>query len=193
MTGALLATLLQTISKEIMMATLRRYPIGCALGVLLGGWALQALADPPTAAVGSNGLMTFPNVRVINAPIAASKQKPAARESGMRAYMKDGQMVEASAADAAQLSNATRSPTVKGAAIAGTASANTQEDAQMINGPDNSIQIMLGEESMVFQMAHKDANGKLTQQCVTGEDSAAHALHSAPAHDQPKQESHNDR
>jgi hypothetical protein len=166
-----------------------RYPIGCTLGLMLGGLALQAMAEPPATPTTNNGLMTFPHVRVVNAPLPASVRKPAARESGMRAYMKDGQMMEASAADAAQLSNATRAPATKATAITGAASATTQDDAQMIYGPDNSVEIMLGEDSMVFQTAHKDAAGKLTQQCVTGEDSAAHALHSAPA----KKERHNDR
>jgi hypothetical protein len=60
-----------------MMATVR-YTAGCALGLVLGGLAVQALAEPPAASSASNnnGLMTFPHTTVVNAPIDASKPLP---------------------------------------------------------------------------------------------------------------------
>jgi hypothetical protein len=131
---------------------------------------------------------------VENAPVATSGQKSAtgtAAASGMRAYTnKEGQLTEATAADAAQLSAATRSRTLN-ASKSRTSSAAAAIDTgpEMTYGPDGSIQIMANEETMVFQTAHKDAHGKLTQECVTGESSAKHALHSPRA----KQESRNDR
>ena len=175
------------------MAT--RYRIGCTLGLMLGSLALQAAAEPPAATANNNGLMTFPNVRVENAPVDTSKQKPAtgtAVTSGMRAYMnEEGQLTQATNADAAKLSNAT--PSAKLAtAKSRTSSAATAADTgpQMTYAEDGSIEIMANEETMVFQTAHKDANGKVTQECVTGESNAKHALHS-PA--RSKQESRNDR
>jgi hypothetical protein len=106
----------------------------------------------------------------------------------MRAYKENGKFVEGTAADAAQLSNAARTRRLT-APTTNAAAAGSDSTPQMVYGPYNSIQILLDEESMVFQTAHKDAGGKLTQQCVTGEDSAMHALHSAPA----TKESSNDR
>ncbi len=181
------------------MATSRRYPI--TLGLILGGLACQALAEPPApTASNDNGLMTFPNVRVVDAPIAASEQKPAARDSvatpGMRAYLgPDGLLTnEPTAAEAAQLSNAARTRTGLATAKNGVTAANTEpNDPTLIYGPDNSVGIMLTDASMVFQVAHKDASGELTRQCVTGEDNAAHALHSPPAQDDAQEESRNDR
>jgi len=177
------------------MAT--RYRIGCTLGLMLGGLTLQAAAEPPAATANNNGLMTFPNVSVVTAPTDASKQKPAAQgaavAAGMRVYMENGQMTEATAADAAKLSAATSARTLA-APKSRSSSAAVAADAgpQMLNGPYNSTEIVpSNDETMVFQMAHKDANGKLTQECVTGEDSAKHALHSPAAH--AKQESRNDR
>lgn len=182
------------------MATSRRYPIGCTLGLMLGGLAFQALAEPPApTASNDNGLMTFPNVSVVNAPIKASEQQPAASESaaaaGMRAYISNGQLYDGTAEDAAKLTNAARTRTGIATArtAASAATAEPSEQPQIVYGPDNSMRIVLGEESMVFQVAHKNASGKVTQQCVTGEDSAAHAMHSAPAQDDSEQESHNDR
>jgi hypothetical protein len=79
-------------------------------------------------------------------------------------------------------------------AKSGATAANTQAGEQVTYYPDNSIGIQLGDEFMVFQVAHKDATGKLTQECVTGEDTAAHALHSpATPTNVRQQESHNDR
>jgi len=166
--------------------------MGCTLGLMLGGLALQALAEPPAApASNNNGLMTFPNVSVVNAPVDAAKQKPTAQESGVKVYMDGaGNMMQPSAADAAQLSNAAPARAGRTVAKSSAATATTHTAQQMTYGPDGSIEIMANEETLVFQMAHKDAQGKLSQECVTGESSAKHALHS-PAH--AKQESRNDR
>jgi len=185
------------------MATLRRYPISCTLGLILGGLACHALAEPPApAASNDNGLMTFPNVSVVNAPLDTSEQKPAARDSvatpGVRAYMdSNGKLSsEPTAAEAAQLSNAARPRTGIATAKTGVTAANaepSEQQPQLVHGPDNSMSIMLTDDTMVFQVAHKNATGELTQQCVTGEDNAAHALHSPPVQAHAQEESHNDR
>jgi hypothetical protein len=180
------------------MATSRRYPIGCALSLILGGFACQALAEPPTAAASNDtGLMTFPNVRVVDAPLAAAEQKPAAASPGVKAYRDpvSGEFREATAGEAQQLATAAaRTRTGIATAKSGATAANTQAGGQITYYPDNSVGIELDDEFMVFQVAHKDAAGKLTRQCVTGEDSKAHALHSSatPINAQPE-ESHNDR
>ena len=43
--------------------------------------------------------------------------------------------------------------------------------------PDGSRGVRLGEKSLVYEVVSRDADGKLTSQCVQGEDAARHALH----------------
>jgi hypothetical protein len=181
-----------------MMAILRRYPAGVALGLMLGSLALPTMAEPPA---NNNGLMTFPNVRVQSAPVPAKAPTPAAREDGMKAYINPatGALREPNAADteASNLNHQaplfSRTPgNLDRSSIASAAAA-----PEIIYGPGNTESVVMGEESMVFQVARRDADGKLTQECVTGESHANHALHSpkAPrAQTQAKHEgSHNDR
>jgi hypothetical protein len=177
-----------------MMATSSRFALRLALGVLLGSLVLQAGAAelPATPASKDIGLMTFPNVRVINAPAAASTAKPSTSDAGMRAY-KDpvsGKLREATPEDAQQLSTAAARTRARTATLSGPASASSTESVErLIYGPDNAVGLMLEDESMVFQVARKDANGKLTRECITGENSAEHALHSH----QHAQENSNER
>jgi hypothetical protein len=169
------------------MATSRRYPI--ALSLILGGLASQALAEPPTATSNDNGLMTFKNVRVINAPPVASEQKPAADAPGMRAFVNPvtGELDDAATPqEAKQLSNA--AARVRTLTNSGTTTASTDDSERLIYGPNNTVGLLLGEEDMVSVKVQVDAEGNLTQECVTGEDDAAHA-----AHGHTRQESKNDR
>lgn len=181
------------------MATLCRYPAGCALGLLLGSLALPALAEPP---VGNNGLMSFPNVRVERAPTPAKSGKTApsaaASQSGMKAYRdpQTGKLIESAPEEHSTLNHPaplfSRTP---GTATTSSIAANTAVPV-IIYGPGDTQSVALDEESMVFQVAHQDAAGKLVQECVTGESHARHALHSpkassAPNH--PVEANRNDR
>jgi hypothetical protein len=176
------------------MATSRRYSIGSTLGLILAGLACQAVAEPPAATPSSStGLMAFPNVRVTHAPPAASEQQPAAAPE-MQAYVdpETGELRAATAEEARLLSNATAARPRTRQLANSTATAASTDEERLIFGPGNTVGLLLGEESMVFQTVQLDADGNLIQQCVTGEDQATHALHSAAA--QPtQQESHNDR
>lgn len=179
------------------MATSRRYPIGCTLGLILGGLACQALAEPPAApASNNNGIMTFPNVRVIHAPPAATEQKPAADASSVKAFVDPdtGDLSEDTAQAAEQLSSATQARARTGLLTnSGATTASTAETEELIYGPNGVTGLLLDDRDAVFQMVHLDADGNLIQQCITGEDEAAHALHSHPAKGQIPQESQNDR
>lgn len=174
------------------MAT--RYPLGCALGLMLSGVALQALAEPPAApASNNNGLMSFPNVSVQNAPVPASKQAPAAKgaaaTAGLKAFMtEDGKPAQMTPEAAAQLSNA--ATVVAGKTIASTASASA--NVGMVRLENGGMMMEADQSLMMFEVARKDADGKVIQQCVTGEDSAKHALHSK-ATTAAKKESRNAR
>ncbi len=178
------------------MATSRRYPIGCTLGLILGGLACQALAEPPAASPSNNnGIMTFPNVRVIHAPPAATEQKSAADASSIKAVIDPvtGELSE-DTSQTAELFNTAAARTRTGIlSTSGATTASTGESEQLIYGPNNAVGLMLGPEDMVSQVVHLDANGNLTQECVTGEDQAAHARHSHAAKDLIPQESPNDR
>jgi hypothetical protein len=167
-----------------MMATVR-YPVGCALGLVLGSLALPALAEPPAS---NNGLMTFPNVRVESAPLPTKAAKLTAakttREAGVKAYLnpETGQLQsEPAETDHSNLNRpaplASRTPRV----ISRSATASTKITPDIIYGPGNTQSVVMGEDSMVFQVVRRDANGKLTQECVTGESHAKHALHSHKA------------
>ncbi len=174
------------------MATSRRYPISCTLGLVLGGLACQAMAEPPAAAPSNNnnGIMTFPNVRVINAPPAATALEPATEAASMQAFVDPitGELRAPTAEEAKQLSDAAAARTRAGILTnRGATNAATDDGERVFYGPGNVVGVMLDDRDMVFQKVHVDADGNLIQECVTGEDSAAHA-----AHDH-QQETTNDR
>jgi hypothetical protein len=165
--------------------------VGCALGLVLGSLALPALAEPPAS---NNGLMTFPNVRVESAPAPVKAAKAtkkattaaaAAHQAGVKAYIdpETGKLREPNAGDAEQASLNHLAPLFSGTpATVGTAStASTITEPVIIYGPGNTQSVVMGEDAMVFQVVHRGADGKLTQECVTGESHAKHALHSPKA------------
>ena len=159
------------------MATSRRFPIGCTLGLMLGSLAVTAQAEPPSAS--NNGLMSFPNVRVENAPVAqpaaTAKAKTSSAAAGMKAYRDDnGTLREPMSTDAPAASTTRARVGVANAKTAAVANA----EPTLIQGPAQAVGVALDDEFMVSAVVHRDANGKLTQQCVTGETNAAHTLHS---------------
>jgi hypothetical protein len=131
------------------------------------------------------GAMTFEHVRVVNVPVALSASQ--SKSEGMRAYVDSqtkrlrGQTPEEALQAASEkrvLTKSARSSVARGA------SANSDAGStgpQMIYGADGSVGLMLDEESMVYQVAYKDASGAVGQQCVNGKTAATKALQNKQA------------
>lgn len=157
--------------------------LACAVGI-----STSVLADTPKAesskATSPAGVMTFEHVRVVNAPIAASSAAAPAQSQGLRAYIDQNskRLREQTPDEAHQVATERRvRMQVSRVPMARSASANAVDDSvgpQMIYGADGSVGLLLDEESMVYQVAHKDANGDVGQQCVNGKTEAAKALQS---------------
>jgi hypothetical protein len=133
---------------------------------LLAMASASAIAGDQQATANNDGLMTFPNVSVINAPAAATTA-PAAGAAGMRAQ-KDrntGQLRAPTGEEVAELEALTQA--VPEAQV---------EVRQLANGAKAA---RLNEAYMSYSVVGKDASGNLTEQCVTGESAANHALHAA--------------
>jgi hypothetical protein len=108
--------------------------------------------------------MVFPNVQVISAP-APDATPTTVGSAGMRAQ-KDritGELRMPTAAEAAALD----------------ALAPEADDAQVIlwSLPGGGEAAQLTDEFMSYSVVHKDASGRLMENCVTGEPAADHALH----------------
>lgn len=134
----------------------------------------SAFADAGNAS-GNNGAMTFANVNVVSAAIPAATA-PTAGSAGMRAQKdKDtGELRAPTAAEVAELDARAKSApapqiNVRAAATGG-------------------LVAKLDDSFLSYEVAHKDASGKLVKQCVTGESAADHAMHNPVT-----EESHNDR
>jgi hypothetical protein len=139
----------------------------CSIAVALAAMAsASAVADDQRPTAGSSGLMEFSNVSVINAP-SASAEAPTAGTAGMR-VQKDritGQLRAPTGVEVAELEALT--PPAPEAQV---------EVWQMANGAKAA---RLDESFMSYSLVRKDESGNLTEQCVTGESAADHALHTA--------------
>ena len=62
----------------------------------------------------------------------------------------------------------------------------------VIKRSDGTRQVRLGDKGLVFSVVTRDANGKIAQQCVTGEHAADAAL-SQPAHTHNEEHRHEER
>jgi hypothetical protein len=144
-----------------------------------------ALKQAKVDAANPLGAMTFEHVRVVNVPVASSASQ--SKSEGMRAYVDAqtkrlrGQTPEEALQAASEkrvLTKSARSSVARGA------SANSDAGStgpQMIYGADGSVGLMLDEESMVYQVAYKDASGAVGQQCVNGKTAATKALQNKQA------------
>ena len=132
-----------------------------ALAVAVAAIASTAGAQgsvDPTA--GSNGAMTFPNVRVIHAPSsAASTAIPAG--AGLRAYLdpdtgllSDPSHEDVAALDARLPPEFSKPPT---------------KALSMFRMAGGAVGIKLDERFMLFSVARKSDNGRLVSGCVPGE------------------------
>ncbi|MGH8863466.1 MAG: post-PEP-CTERM-1 domain-containing protein [Burkholderiales bacterium] len=126
-------------------------------------------------AVDNNGLMTFPNVTVVDAPVTDTAA-PAIGTAGMRAQ-KDrdtGQLRAPTAAEVQELDVLT--PAVPEAPV------------EIRGLPDGSTIAKLNQSYMSYSVVQKDASGELAEQCVTGESAADHALHVNSADEEVRHE-----
>jgi hypothetical protein len=134
-----------------------------------------ALAGPPAA--DDKGLLILPNVRIVNAPIAAPKKAPVATSQGMRAAIdpETGRLRQVTAEDAAALAPAKARSAARGAQRTATAE---PEVGEMLYGPGNAIGVTLGEDAMVYQVAKKVDEGVELEE-VYGEKAATRAVNAA--------------
>lgn len=136
-------------------------PIAIAL---LAMASANAMADDQQSAASNGGRMEFPNVSVISAPAAAAPAS-APGTAGMR-VQKDrvtGQLRAPTGVEVAELE-----------ALTPPAPAGQVEVRELANGGKLA---RLDESFMSYSVVRKDENGNLTEQCVTGESAADHALH----------------
>jgi hypothetical protein len=126
-----------------------------------------------------SGLMSFPNVRVVNAP-KATPLSATDKSAGVRVYIdpQTKQIREQTPEEAqaeAKAATAARSATTR----ARSATAANAEGTP-IYGPGNAVGMILGEETMVYAVAHKQEQGAPAWECVTGDEAAAKALAATP-------------
>jgi hypothetical protein len=155
----------------------RRYR-SWAVGIGLSLAVSTALADASKGAQPS-GLMTFPNVQVINAPQAAPRAA-APSDAGLRAYVdpESRRLRAQSIEEAKQIGEETKAKQLSRTQLRSrNAAAAATAEPQFIYGPDNTVGVELGEESMVFMVARKDHEG-LDRMEVTGKRAAESALQS---------------
>lgn len=121
-------------------------------------------AEPPRYVV-ENGVAQFPNVRVINAPIAATSASGSPGAGGLRAYVD---------ADTGELRQP--NPEELQAAAAETQAATTLQartaGPQMTATPSGGIRVMLDESQMQYSVITRHADGTTSEACVTGEQEA---------------------
>lgn len=148
-----------------------RWMLGLGL-VATASFAVPALAEPPATST-SNGLMTFPNVRVENAPVAqqaAAKSKSDGKSEGMRAAVDPatGQLRPVTADEAAQLSAKPKAQATLGAQRRTTAAATeesaTSDAGQIMYGPDNAVGLTVGDDQMSYLVVRKTPEGLATKE-----------------------------
>lgn len=77
----------------------------------------------------------------------------------------------------------------KGKLAKGASAAATVAPGTTIYHPDGSVEVTLDEESMAYSVMTRDADGKLSLQCVTGASAATKAM-STPATTESKEHQH---
>lgn len=144
-----------------------------ALAALAAAFAAQA-ADQTSK---PDGLMTFPHTYVVAQPptaqSGAAKQAPAPQ--GVKAF-KDpvtGELTGPTADQAAALDAA--------AAAAATAPAKLKQKAlksapATFALPQGGVGMQLDDSQMTYSVAHKDASGKIVEQCLPNKSAAMSAL-----------------
>jgi hypothetical protein len=134
--------------------------------------AMVAHAADPMPVPGQNGLMTFPNVRVVAMPPPAatpSAVRTPPFQGGFKAFIDPatGELVEPTAEEAAALEAA-------GAANAGQTGvfALQQSPTVTMTSPYGGVGARLDESHMSYFVARRNADGALGMACVPGEQAA---------------------
>ena len=143
-----------------------------ALAGLSASTLVANAAEPQT---GANGLMSFPNARVIVAPELSVNAAPAG--AGLVAY-KDaatGKLVGPSAEQAAELA-AAAVPTAASISRSGARVAQGGRAAPLSTAR-GGVGLKLDDSTASFAIVSKDADGNLVESCVPGEDVAHHLAH----------------
>lgn len=147
-----------------------RWMLGLGL-VATASFTMPAVAEPPAASTSHNGLLTFPNVRVENAPLARqAAAKSTSQPEGMRAAVdpETGQLRPVTADEAKQLSAKPKAAVTLSAprrAAAAAADESPASDAgQILYGPNNAVGLTLGDDQMLYQVAHKTDEGLVIEE-----------------------------
>jgi hypothetical protein len=146
---------------------LKKLAIGLGLVASAG---IATAGEPATDAHEQDepsGLMSFPNVRVVNAPNAAS-QPAADKSAGVRVYIdpQNKQIREQTPEEAqAEAKAATAARSARSATAA-------NAEGTPVYGPGNAVGMILGEETMVYAVARKQEQGAAAWECVTGNEAA---------------------
>ncbi len=136
------------------------------IGALFGAGVAGA-ADTAPVVNHQNGAMTFPHVRVVNAPELATSSATAAGQAGLRAYIDPA-------------TGALRPPTqeelIAESLEAQKAAALKPQAAEQVSPrfdpQTGAFGAHLGESQMVFSVVQKRASGELTEFCVIGPEQA---------------------
>jgi len=183
------------------MGSSRKYRLTCTLGIAaiassltIGGMAFadssqsNAAQSKQVAKQNDLGLMTFANVRVVNvAPVATSTT---AASQGQVAHIDANKQLGAGTPEQVAALKAAgtartrqRAATVVSKQSSATLTSLESSGPEDVIGPDSGVGVMLDESSMVFNVAHVDANGKVSEICVDGKDAAHATVHSEVRHD----------
>lgn len=158
-----------------------RWMLGLGL-VATASFTMPAVAEPPAASTSHNGLLTFPNVRVENAPLARqAAAKSASQAAGMRAGVdpETRQLREVTADEAKQLATKPKAAVTlsapRRAAAAAAEEAPASDAGQVLYGPDNAVGMTLGDDQMLYQVVRKTDEGLVIEEHA-GADAAARAV-----------------
>jgi hypothetical protein len=132
--------------------------------------------------------MAYPNL-LMALPLAAlfaaaTLHTPAHAQEGM-VVVRDPQTGQLRAPTPAERQALTRGPAASLRAM-GPA---VPLSSQVVRNPDGSRKLKLGQRGQVFEVVTRTPDGKLTEQCVQGEDAASRALQQpATPHQEPRHE-----
>ena len=151
----------------------RHRRLSLAVGVSLALAAGSVLADAPKASSAPQpGILTFPNVKVINAPASTVASDNAAKKAansaqsqqGLRAFVNpsNGQLREPTSEEAVEVADAGKAKSSARSVGARSRSAAVSTEAtstETIYGPANAIGMEVGAEFEVYQVVHKTPKG----------------------------------
>lgn len=147
-----------------------RSPLYLALIVLLFGSGVAAADGTAPAAANAIGVMSFPNVRVVNTPELASSSAPAAKQTGLRAYVDP-------------VTGALRQPTEEeliaeslAAQQAAALAPQATQSVRLYDPLSGAVGVRLGDSQMPFSVVQKTETGELAEFCVVGPEQAARIL-----------------